>query len=118
MTQVAFCIIAALAVYLFAVYTLEHKKVLHLDSDNARLRRLLELEKKDRESEEWLDIKSEYIVTDSDLLRWKNAKELFYEVRKRIANNIGWDIVKHFQPEESLTDTGKTKYSYKFKIRK
>lgn len=86
-------------------------KCRQLDFDLQHLKNVMEAER-------WREVSSSYIVTDSDLVRFKTPKDIYFNARKRIATNIGFDIVKHFQPEESLTETGKTKYTYTFKIRK
>lgn len=87
------------------------RRIMELESEQSEVKAYME-------SAEWKEISSSYIVTDSDVVRYKTAKDIYYNARKRIATNIGFDIVKHFQPEESLTESGNTKYTYTFKIRK
>ena len=118
MNIVATIILASAMVVWMVLYRIERKAHISCHDEACRLRRQLEIMQLERDSEAWQEVKSEYVVTESDMLRWKTPKEVYYEARKRIANNIGWSIVKAFQPEESLTDTGKTKYTYRFKIRK
>ena len=111
-------ILIVLALVLWSVfYRIERKAHIRCHDEAVRLRRLLELEKEERESEKWTEVSSSYVVTESDLVRYKTPKEVYYNARKRIATNIGFDIVKHFQPKESLTESGNTKYTYTFKIR-
>ncbi len=117
MNWIAIILLTALAVFFSVFCSIERKAHIRCNDEAVRLRRLLELEKEERESEKWTEVSSSYVVTESDLVRYKTPKEVYYNARKRIATNIGFDIVKHFQPKESLTESGNTKYTYTFMIR-
>lgn len=110
--------LVAVFAYWMVIYRIERKAHVRCENEIRRLRAELGVMKQERESEQWVDVSSSYVVTDSDAVRFKTSKEIYFNARKRIATNIGFDIVKHFQPEESLTESGKTKYTYTFKIRK
>lgn len=111
-------ILAILALlFYFQVRRLE-SKVASLDDELEKARVERDRVVAEADPEPWTEVASSYVVTDSDELRYKTAKEIYYNARKRIANNIGFQIVKICQPEESMSDNGHTMYTYRFKIRR
>lgn len=72
------------------------------------------LRRKDSVIKRRIEIKSSYVVTDSDLMRYDTDQAIYSVARSRIAHNIAYDIVKEFKPQKTKNSMGKTVYTYKF----
>lgn len=57
-----------------------------------------------------------YVVTLADEMKYATDKAIAANAKNRLAMTIAHDIVKAFEPEESTTEEGRKKYTYKFKI--
>ena len=111
-------ILGLLAIAYFILHRKASRKVADLETELDRTKSELGCLKAEMESGDWKEFTASYMVTDSDEIRSKSSKDIYYNARKRIANNIGWDIVKNYQPEETMSESGHTVYTYRFKVRR
>jgi len=59
---------------------------------------------------------SSYTVTDSDLIKFDNDKEITAHARDKISKAIAQDILKRYEVKESTNDDGRRVLSMKFRI--
>lgn len=61
---------------------------------------------------EMVEIRSTYVVTESDTMRYNSEKAIYNVARNRIAHNIAYDIIHKFSPS---WDGNKMEYRFKIK---
>lgn len=57
-----------------------------------------------------------YTETDSDVMRYTTDRASAANAKNRIAMTIAHDIVKEFNVKEDLTEDGRKRFTYRFKI--
>lgn len=57
-----------------------------------------------------------YTETDADVMRYTTDRASASNAKKRLAETIANDIVKEFAMKEDLTDDGRKRFYYRFKI--
>lgn len=57
-----------------------------------------------------------YTETDSDVMRYTTDRASAANAKNRIAMTIAHDIVKEFNAKEDLTEDGRKRFTYRFKI--
>ena len=57
------------------------------------------------------EVTAGYVITESDEMKYNTEKAIYAN-----AKTIAHDIVKNFEPEESTTESGKRKFTYKLYI--
>lgn len=57
-----------------------------------------------------------YTETDSDVMKYTTDRAAAANAKNRIAMTIAHDIVKEFNAKEDLTDDGRKRFTYRFKI--
>lgn len=62
---------------------------------------------------EMTEIRSIYVVTEADTMRYNSEKAIYNVARNRIAHNIAYDIIHTFDPEWDGSVM-----TYRFKIKK
>jgi hypothetical protein len=62
------------------------------------------------------EITAGYVVTESDEMKYNTEKAIYANAKNRLAMTIAHDIVKKFEPEESTTESGRRKFTYKLYI--
>jgi len=72
------------------------------------LKELVRLRKLDPPAE----ITAGYVVTESDEMKFNTEKAILANAKNRLAMNIGHDIIRRFEPEESTTESGRRKFTY------
>lgn len=93
-----------------------------MHDENAR--RSLELDKhevslSDMEDNEYVEVASGYLVTESDELKYVGDNAIFNAARNKIAHNIAYDLVHKFpDPDIEEDPFGRRKYSYRFQVRR
>lgn len=68
--------------------------------------------------DEWREIKSSYVVTGADEMRYNTEKAIYNVARSRIAHNIAYDIIHKFDPDVKTTEDGRMILTYKLKVHK
>ena len=63
-----------------------------------------------------VEITAEYVVTESDEMKYNTEKAIYANAKNRLAMTIAHDIVKNFEPEESTTESGRKKFAYNLHI--
>ena len=62
------------------------------------------------------EVTAGYVITESDEMKYNTEKAIYANAKNRLAMTIAHDIVKNFEPEESTTESGKRKFTYKLYI--
>lgn len=57
-----------------------------------------------------------YTITDSDVMKYTTEGAMLSNAKRHIAKTIADDIIKQFEVEETMTDDGRKRFTYKFKI--
>ena len=99
----------------FSVYLDERAN--RLAADEGDLRNLSIAFKREMDAFHNRDIyTASYTETDSDVMRYTTDRASAANAKNRIAMTIAHDIVKEFHAKEDLTEDGRKRFTYRFKI--
>lgn len=86
-------------------------------ADEGTLRNLFASFKREMDAFHNRDIyTASYTETDSDVMRYTTDRASAANAKNRIAMTIAHDIVKEFHAKEDLTEDGRKRFTYRFKI--
>lgn len=99
----------------FSVYLDERAN--RIAADEGTLRNLSLAFKREMDAFHNRDIyTASYTETDSDAMRYTTDRASAANAKNRIAMTIAHDIVKEFHVKEDLTEDGRKRFTYRFKI--
>lgn len=99
----------------FSVYLDERAN--RIAADEGTLRNLSIAFKREMDAFHNRDIyTASYTETDSDVMRYTTDRASVANAKNRIAMTIAHDIVKEFNVKEDLTEDGRKRFTYRFKI--
>lgn len=68
------------------------------------------------EEQEFVEVESGYLVTESDELKYIRENAIFNAARNKIAHNVAYDLIHKF-PDPDVEYVGpRKKYTYRFRV--